>query len=159
MKNHLIPSVRNDNIPKRKMSRSLVYSPRLRTNGGNSIKSNKIIYYIIAASSGILEMKHFTSCVKIITKGLRYTHSGKRKNMIKKCKLHSKVLNLSLSKKANGIRMGKGKGPIDKWVSHVSQGQILYSIERGVNLKLIEKPLLDLMYKLPIKISIVSKIH
>src|SRR4051812_46126635 len=137
MKNNLIPSIKNDNISKSKMSRSLVYSSRTEVKSTPKItRGSRVIYYVVAATSGILEMEHFISSAKIIAKGLRYTFTGKRKNMIKKCKLHPRVLNLSLTKKANGIRMGKGKGPVDRWVFHVRKGQILYTIRRGFNIKL-----------------------
>jgi hypothetical protein len=160
MKNFLVPTINNNHTLNNKFLRSVVYSPGAKLKACKDLVSdNRNVYFIVAGSSGMLDITHLNICAKLLAKGLRHTQSGKRKNIIRKCKLNPKILNLTLTKKANGIRMGKGKGPIDRWILRVREGQILYSLERGVNPKAIEKPLLELNYKLPIKVSIVSRVN
>ena len=53
------------------------------------------------------------------------------------------------------VRMGKGKGNIEGWVCPVQKGSILFELRR-VNLKLAQKILYPLRFKLPVKLAFVS---
>lgn len=53
-------------------------------------------------------------------------------------------------------RMGKGKGSVEKWVSVVKPGRVMFEIA-GVGKELSYEALKRASYKLPIKCSIISK--
>lgn len=38
------------------------------------------------------------------------------------------IFDLPITRKSNGIRMGKGKGNITDWVSNIPKGKVLYSL-------------------------------
>lgn len=58
-----------------------------------------------------------------------------------------------LTKKPLEIRMGKGKGNIDKWVSNIQKGQILYEFD-GVDIQNLYKIVKLAQSKLPLKIKL-----
>jgi large subunit ribosomal protein L16 len=62
----------------------------------------------------------------------------------------------SLTKKPAEVRMGKGKGSPDKWVSVIKPGRVLFEI-KGVEHDLAKEALRLAMYKLPIKTKIITK--
>lgn len=53
-------------------------------------------------------------------------------------------------------RMGKGKGAVDRWVSVVKPGRIMFEIS-GVSDEIARGALRRAMYKLPIRTQIVAK--
>ncbi len=55
-----------------------------------------------------------------------------------------------LTKKPAEVRMGKGKGPTEAWVSVIKPGKILYEME-GIPRNLAKEALRLAAYKLPIK--------
>lgn len=59
------------------------------------------------------------------------------------------------SKKPSEIRMGKGKGPIDQWITKIKSGRIIYELN-GVEEIIATDALLAASFKLPIKTKIVS---
>lgn len=61
-----------------------------------------------------------------------------------------------LTAKPLETRMGKGKGPVDKWVMNVKPGRICFEMA-GVNEELARKALTLAVHKLPFKCKIVSK--
>lgn len=63
----------------------------------------------------------------------------------------------SVSKKPAEVRMGKGKGGIDHYVSRVKAGQVLFTIE-GLPSLLAQATLLKASRKLPIKIKIINQL-
>ncbi|WP_185869423.1 50S ribosomal protein L16 [Blattabacterium cuenoti] len=58
------------------------------------------------------------------------------------------------TKKPQEVRMGKGKGPVEFWVSVVKAGKILFEID-GVDMKIAKEALRLAAQKLPIKIKFV----
>ena len=62
----------------------------------------------------------------------------------------------SLTKKPAEVRMGKGKGSVEKWVAVVKPGRVLFEIG-GVNEELTKQALRLAMYKLPVKTKIIAK--
>jgi large subunit ribosomal protein L16 len=64
----------------------------------------------------------------------------------------------SLTKKPAEVRMGKGKGSVEKWVAVVKPGRVLFEIG-GVDEELTREALTLAMYKLPVKTKIISKDH
>ena len=55
-----------------------------------------------------------------------------------------------ITKKSNGIRMGKGVGDIDQWVSPVRSGLILFELT-NIPFNTAKKILTSVSYKLPVK--------
>jgi large subunit ribosomal protein L16 len=62
----------------------------------------------------------------------------------------------SLTKKPAEVRMGKGKGSVEKWVAVVKPGRVLFEIG-GVEKELTLEALTLAMYKLPVKTKIIAK--
>ena len=62
----------------------------------------------------------------------------------------------SLTKKPAEVRMGKGKGSPDKWVSVIKPGRVLFEI-KGVEHDIAKEALRLAMYKLPVKTKIITK--
>jgi large subunit ribosomal protein L16 len=60
-----------------------------------------------------------------------------------------------VTSKPTEVRMGKGKGSLDRWVAKVKPGRILYEVG-GVPPELAKKALESGSYKLPIKTRFVS---
>ncbi len=64
---------------------------------------------------------------------------------------------ISVSKKPAEVRMGKGKGAIDHYISRVKAGQVLFTIQ-GLPLLLAQTTLLKASRKLPLKIKIINSL-
>ena len=62
----------------------------------------------------------------------------------------------SLTKKPAEVRMGKGKGSVDKWVAVVKPGRVLFEIG-GVDETVTKEALRLAMYKLPVKTKIIKR--
>jgi large subunit ribosomal protein L16 len=60
-----------------------------------------------------------------------------------------------LTAKPLEVRMGKGKGAVDKWVMNIKPGRILYEMA-GVEDSLAREALTLAMHKLPFKTKIVT---
>lgn len=65
---------------------------------------------------------------------------------------------LPVSAKPIEVRMGKGKGSIDRWVARVAPGRILFEID-GVSEEVAREALRLGAAKLPIKTKIVKRIE
>ena len=61
-----------------------------------------------------------------------------------------------LTKKPAEVRMGKGKGPTESWVSVIKPGKILYEME-GVPKDLAKEALRLASHKLPIKTRFIER--
>ncbi len=61
-----------------------------------------------------------------------------------------------LTKKPLEVRMGKGKGAVEKWVMNVKPGRIIFEMA-GVKEKLAREALTLAMHKLPFKTKVVTK--
>ena len=64
---------------------------------------------------------------------------------------------LPVSAKPIEVRMGKGKGAIDRWVARVKPGRILFEID-GVNDETAREALRLGAAKLPIKTKVVTRV-
>lgn len=62
--------------------------------------------------------------------------------------------NISVTKKASSVRMGKGKGAIDRYVAFVRKGQVLFEISK-INKSNADRILRTTSSKLPIKTQII----
>jgi len=61
-----------------------------------------------------------------------------------------------LTKKPAEVRMGKGKGAVEKWVAVVRPGRILFEIS-GLPKEMASEALNLASYKLPVKTKVVAK--
>ena len=61
-----------------------------------------------------------------------------------------------LTKKALGLRMGYGKGPVETWVANVKPGRIMFEIT-GVSEELARGAMSRAMHKLPMKTRFVMR--
>ena len=61
-----------------------------------------------------------------------------------------------LTKKALGLRMGSGKGPVETWVANVKPGRIMFEMD-GVSEELAREAMLRAMHKLPMKTRFVTR--
>jgi len=64
----------------------------------------------------------------------------------------------SITKKPAEVRMGKGKGDIDHWVAVVKRGQVLFELG-GIPEDYAKSCFRLAVYKLPIKVKFVSRVH
>jgi len=116
---------------------------------GVQYKSNllKFGYYgLKALNAGIVTYKHLETGRKAINQVLK--RSGK---------IWIRVFpNQPLSKKPIEVRMGKGKGNVDKWICYIKPGTILYEVNSNNILK-IKEALNNASIKLPLKTKIISK--
>lgn len=64
----------------------------------------------------------------------------------------------SLTKRALGVRMGKGKGGHDRWVCPVRQGQIIYEIS-GVSSFFAHLALKKAADKMPFRCSVIKLVY
>ncbi|SDU79401.1 50S ribosomal protein L16 [Arcanobacterium phocae] len=61
-----------------------------------------------------------------------------------------------LTKKALGLRMGSGKGPVETWVANVKPGRIMFELA-GVPENLAREAMERAMHKLPMKTRFVTR--
>lgn len=61
-----------------------------------------------------------------------------------------------LTKKPAEVRMGKGKGSVDRWVAVIKPGRVLFEVQ-GVEKSLSLDALRLAKYKLPVKTKIIMK--
>lgn len=97
-----------------------------------------------AVDFGILTSKQIDAAQKVISKKIK-----------KKGKLWIRIFpHLPRTKKPVEVRMGKGKGSVDTWVSKIYPGTILYEIE-GITLKLAQEIFQESTQKLSIKCKLI----
>jgi large subunit ribosomal protein L16 len=113
-----------------------------------SLRGSKIAFgsfALIAVSEGLVSAKQIESARIAINKHIKKT--GK---MWIRIFPHHPV-----TKKPAETRMGKGKGSVDKWVSVVNPGRILYEID-GVDINLAKKAARSAQSKLSISTQFIS---
>src|SRR5437868_3722203 len=109
----LIPVSIRSNMARARDFRRGVFRPRpSRVADMNYFVDNRFRLLVVAANAGVLEVKHFATIAKFLQRGLKYTTLGKRKNVVSHCISRAVVMSFSMTRKANGVRMGKGKGGI-----------------------------------------------
>jgi len=147
-----------ENLRLVKFFRKVVYRRRPILAGRINELNKSFMFLLVCKSPGFLDAIHFKTCEQILQRGLRFNCIGrKRRSNASFCRVYPTLLRASICKKPTGVRMGKGKAAIFKWLLPVRSGTILFSIRRGVGLGLIQKALISLNYKLPIKIGIISR--
>jgi large subunit ribosomal protein L16 len=87
-----------------------------------------------------------------------------RQNINRKLKKKGKIWinvfpDLPVTSKPSEVRMGKGKGSIDYWVTKISSGRILFEVSGiyGLNEQILINNLKSASQKLPIKTCIVQR--
>ena len=101
-------------------------------------------YAFKTVSFGIITNKQLEAARRVIMKKIK-----------KQGKLWIRVFtHIPKTKKPVEVRMGKGKGSIDSWITKVQPGTILYEID-GISLKLAQELFKESTQKLPIKLKLV----
>lgn len=101
-------------------------------------------YAFKAASFGIITNKQLEAARRVIMKKIK-----------KQGKLWIRVFtHIPKTKKPVEVRMGKGKGSIDSWITKVQPGTILYEID-GISFKLAQELFKESSQKLPLKLKLV----
>lgn len=129
----------------KKLKYKKYHKKRIKTN---SLRGSKIAFgsfALIAVSGGLISAKQIESARIAINKHIKKT--GK---MWIRIFPHHPV-----TKKPAETRMGKGKGSVDKWVSVVNPGRILYEID-GVDINLAKKAARSAQSKLSISTQFIS---
>lgn len=117
---------------------------KLKSKASNLIFGS---YGFKAETYGLLTNTQIEAARKVIMKHLK-----------KKGKMWVRVFpHQSKTKKPIEVRMGKGKGAIDTWISKVKPGTILYEFE-GINFKLAEEVFKLGAQKLPILCKLIVAI-
>ena len=63
-----------------------------------------------------------------------------------------------VTKKPAEVRMGSGKGPVDRWVAVVKPGRMLFEIA-GVDLEVAKEAMRLASHKLPVTTRVVERAH
>lgn len=105
-------------------------------------------YAIISSTYNYVTRNQVESCRKIISRFIRRQ---------KKKPIYKTVFNYSIvcTKKSLGARMGRGKGPIKKYLCKITKNSIMY-IFRNASVFFVRAVLHKIQYKLPLKLKIVS---
>uniref|UniRef100_A0A8D8YM21 Large ribosomal subunit protein uL16m n=1 Tax=Cacopsylla melanoneura TaxID=428564 RepID=A0A8D8YM21_9HEMI len=114
-----------------------------RRNKGISCKRNFLIfgnYGLKSIENGFLNFKQIESARKSLV------HNFGKNNKILIRIFPDKVI----TKKPLEVRMGKGKGNVEFWVSLIKPGKILYELD-GVSEELARKAFVQASSKLPVK--------
>ena len=61
-----------------------------------------------------------------------------------------------LTKKALGLRLGSGKGPVETWVANVKPGRVMFEMS-GVNEQLAREAMSRAQHKLPMKTRFITR--
>ena len=95
---------------------------------------------------------------RITSRQIEATRRAITRQMKRQGKVWIRVFpDLPVSAKPIEVRMGKGKGSIDRWVAKVKPGRILFEID-GVNDEVAREALRLGAAKLPIKTKVVTRI-
>lgn len=96
-------------------------------------------------------------CRRISEKQLMASEAVLKKQIKKLGTLWTRVFcDLPVTSKPVEVRMGKGKGSIDHWVTRVKKGKILFEIG-GVSPELAKRAFAQAAFKLPVKTMMVFK--
>ena len=95
---------------------------------------------------------------RITSRQIEATRRAITRQMKRQGKVWIRVFpDLPVSAKPIEVRMGKGKGSIDRWVAKVKPGRILFEID-GVNEETAREALRLGAAKLPIKTKVVTRV-
>jgi ribosomal protein L16 len=124
-----------------------------RSLGNFSFKQSVIRcrYALIVTSYGLITRRQFEALRRFISRRLNKKGKYWRRT----------TLDLKLTKKAKGVRMGKGVGRFYRWVGYLSPGMILYEAT-GISSRSGKKDLeVEFKYiasKLPFKVRFVQNV-
>lgn len=119
---------------------------KLKNNVKGFFSLNNLLFGSIglkALESGRISSSHFICCKQTINKIM------KKKGQLS----FSFFPHIPITKKPLEVRMGKGKGSVDHWVSNIFSGNVLMQIESS-NKLLAYKALKTVQNKLPINTKI-----
>ncbi len=119
---------------------------RISHDKGVAFKGNKVSYGLQAKTSNWLTARQIESARIAITRRM-----GREGQVIIRIFPH-----LSLTSKPIGVRMGKGKGNVEKWVAVVKVNTMLFEVS-GVSDEIAKDALRLGGHKLPVRVKIVSK--
>ncbi|MGL5308664.1 MAG: 50S ribosomal protein L16 [Metamycoplasmataceae bacterium] len=122
---------------------------RLKHDKGVAFKGNKVSFGefgLQAKTSNWLSARQIESARIAITRRM-----GREGQVIIRIFPH-----LSLTSKPIGVRMGKGKGNVEKWVAVVKVNTMLFEVS-GVSEEIAKDALRLGGHKLPVRVKIVSK--
>lgn len=118
-------------------------------NRGKSHRANTLTYGdfgIKALEHGRIDSRQIEAARIAMTRAIKRT--GKVWIMVFPAK--------PLTKRPLEVRMGKGKGPVEKWVMNIKPGRICFEMG-GVSKELANEALTLAIHKLPFKCKIVGK--
>ena len=117
-------------------------------NRGKSFRGNSISFGTIA----IKAVEHG----RIDSRQIEAARIAMTRKVNRQAKIWIRVFpDKPLTAKPLEVRMGKGKGAIDKWVMNIKPGRIIYEMA-GVNDELAREALTLAVHKLPFKTKIVT---
>lgn len=132
------------------------YSKYRKYQKGN-LKNNVLGNYTLKSVSKGICLKTI-SAGRIDIKQLNTFRQSLNKTLKRVSQINTHIYpNTPITKKPSGIRMGKGKGATDKWVSNVSSSKLLFQIEGGLN-SIIILALKQIQKKISIKTKIVYEL-
>jgi len=109
-------------------------------------KTEEILYgkYAIKAMTfGVITNQQLEAARRLITKKIK-----------KQGKLWIRVFtHIPKTQKPIEVRMGKGKGSVNNWITKIRPGTILYEVD-GISLKLAKELFKESTQKLPIKLKL-----
>lgn len=118
-------------------------------NRGKSMRANTLAY----GNIGIKALEHGRiDSRQIEAARIAMTRAIKRQGKVWICVFPAKPL----TAKPLETRMGKGKGPVDKWVMNIKPGRVCFEMA-GVSEEVARKALTLAVHKLPFKCKIVTK--
>lgn len=124
----------------RKMQKGSIPN-KIRANYENIVYGN---YAFKAITFGVISNKQLEAARRVITKKIK-----------KQGKLWIRVFtHIPKTKKPVEVRMGKGKGSLDSWITKIKPGTILYEID-GISLKVAKELFNECSQKLPLKLKLI----
>lgn len=121
----------------------------IRNNEGVAKRGTDIVYgeiAIIALENAFVTANQIEAARRVIS------HTTKRTG-----KVWIRIFpEAPMTKKPANVRMGSGKGPLDKFVAPVQAGRVLFEMG-GLDKKLAETALLKAAKKLPVLVKIIEK--
>ena len=130
---------------------------KTKTKDGKKIKKGKVVAIIHGKAKGNFELNYGSYGLKARTPGrisARQIEAARRaitREMQREGRVWIRIFpDVPVTKKPIEVRMGKGKGNVEFWVSRVHPGRILFEID-GVSENIAKNALMLGAAKLPIK--------
>lgn len=122
-------------------------------------RSRKIYYHDLHAHTGNSHVLRSLQAGRLTTFQIEASRKiiAKIMKRIGTYKVHVKPV-IGVSRKPAEVRMGKGKGAVDHYVSRIKAGQLLFSIQsNSVDNEVAKTIFKKAQYKLPVKTIIMHK--